>query len=343
MIFANSFPVPFIGGSFSGILNYVKCFGTPIYYLLIPLLPSCVFISLSSRSLIFFAAMFIAFLGMSSLLIVYNTVFVLNLCNSVAFLLLYHPILSSYFSECMFSLTWFIAQSPSEEFCFVLWIMFSLRAGVLSLLCTPGSFLLRVDQFCLFLFGSVALARLDVCCSFVPVSCSIQTFSLVWSGVHGFSLTPFPWTLAHFPTELRFENLVLNSTHFPVDLREGRPWERCTASVWIRISGFSSLLWNSIGVLNCLNPSLQSGLISTLKGNTGIFFFFPTIIWHILIMSSLPGIILIQALGISEREIPFLLSFYSLWYLDWYNVLSKINCPLLPNSHSSARQSKKEK
>ena len=96
---------------------------------------------------------------------------------------------------------------------------------------------------------------------------------------------------------------------------------------------FSFLLWNWIGALNCLNPSLQSGLISTLKGNTGIFFF-PTIIWHILITSSLPGIILIQALGTSEKKIPFLLSLYSLQYLDWYNVLPKRTCPLLPNGHS---------
>lgn len=205
MIFADSPPVPFIGGSFSGTLNYVKCFGTPIYYLLIPLLPLCLFTSLSSRSLIFFAAMFTASPVISSLLVVYNTVFVLNLCNSVAFLLLYHPIFSPYFSECMFSLTWFIAQSLSEEFCFVLWILFSLRVGVLSSLCTPGSFLLKVDSFCLLLFGRVALARLHVYGSFVPLSCSIQSLSLFWSRAHDFSWTPFPrlWFISPLSCGLR--------------------------------------------------------------------------------------------------------------------------------------------
>jgi len=221
MIFANSFPVAFTGGSFSGILNYVKCFGTPIYYLLILLLPLYLFISLSSRSLIFFAAMFISFLVISSLFIVYNTVFVLNLCNSVAFLLLYHPIFEFIFFwvHVLINLIHSTKSFWGILFCALDYVFFKSGGFIIPL---HARFLSLKGWLVLFVFIwerclSTSGYLLQFCSPYLVLSraslCSdLEYMTSPWLRFHGL------WFISPLSCGLR--TWLLNTTHFPVDGRE---------------------------------------------------------------------------------------------------------------------------
>lgn len=93
-----------------------------------------VFTSLSSRSITIFTAMVFCFVFLilyyvTFVYLFYNIVFVLNGLNPVTFLLFYHLIFELTFFWVHVSFTWFIIQSTSEKFCFVLWTMFFLKSG----------------------------------------------------------------------------------------------------------------------------------------------------------------------------------------------------------------------
>lgn len=137
--------------------------------------------------------------------------------NSVTFLVFSHLVIELIFSgvHVLINLIHSTKRCWGILFCALDYVFFKSEGFIIPLRAMFLSFkgwlvlFVFIWERCLSMFGYLSLF-----CS--PQPCSIRTFSLFWPSVRDFSLTPCPLTLTCLHTELWFENLVLNTTHFPV-------------------------------------------------------------------------------------------------------------------------------